>query len=400
MLVRVDHIDVPLNLQMSAVGASSQGLPYMWPIIYQDLFLGQLADSFQRKKLRSIDQFYTLIETNFADNFDSVISGQNDQLLSQYCLAYFSYLNNSELSLDSQKEYWSTIYEFISKTTELISKNAVSNELFLLNQKFVNILIRYKDIQVKKSKKQELIRSVPSFIIEFYDEILIPQQSNNPFKNISVQWTVFIAYKILLHLGLRRSELLLLPLDCLKYQKNYRDGTEKYWINVGDFDASTESRFNTPSIKNDQSYRQIPISKTIANLIQIYIDGYRGKAPHCFLLNSLQCRPLSAESLNKSFKAIFNHLPIDLKKSYLDSTLKTSITPHSLRHTAAVIRLSHLINSGEDMQTALEQMRPFFGWSRNSTMPLRYAKAVFIERYETHWCEKFDQRLEYIRGIK
>ncbi|WP_336041016.1 site-specific integrase [Acinetobacter dispersus] len=400
MLFHLDNFELPAQLRLNTISVSSQGLPYLWPIVYQDLFLGQLAASTQRRKLRSIDQFYSFIETNFDDNFDTVISNPNEELLSQYCISYFSYLNNSDFSQESQNKNWSVVFEFISKIFELITRNTISSYLFDLNKKILNILVRYKDLRIKKIKKHEPIRSVPSLVIDLYDEILTPRHPKNPFKNIRAQWTTFIAYVMLLHLGLRRSELLLLPVDCVKYQKNYKDNSEKYWINIGDFDASTESRSNMPSIKNSQSYRQIPISKTIATLIQIYIEGYRGKANHGFLLNSLKCKPLSAETLNKSFRKIFEKIPNELKDLYMDSTLNESITPHGLRHTAVVVRLSHLVNSGEDMQMALEQLRPFFGWSRNSNMPLRYAKAIFIERYEVHWCQKFDQRLDYIRGIK
>lgn len=137
MLFHLDNFELPAQLRLDTISVSSQGLPYLWPIVYQDLFLGQLAISTQRRKMRSIDQFYLFIETNFADNFDTVISNHDEKLLSQYCISYFSYLNNSNFSQESQNKNWSVVFEFISKIFELITRNAISLDLFDLNKKFL-----------------------------------------------------------------------------------------------------------------------------------------------------------------------------------------------------------------------------------------------------------------------
>ncbi|HFG6816052.1 hypothetical protein U2E65_12620 [Acinetobacter baumannii] len=149
MLFHLDNFELPAQLRLDTISVSSQGLPYLWPIVYQDLFLGQLAISTQRRKMRSIDQFYSFIETNFADNFDTVISNPNEKLLSQYCISYFAYLNNSNFSQESQNKNWSIVFEFISKIFELITRNTIPSDLFDLNKKILNILLRYKDLRIR-----------------------------------------------------------------------------------------------------------------------------------------------------------------------------------------------------------------------------------------------------------
>ncbi len=51
------------------------------------------------------------------------------------------------------------------------------------------------------------------------------------------------------------------------------------------------------------------------------------------------------------------------------------------------------------MTDALERMRVFFGWARNSDMPLRYARAVFEDRLVSVWNSKFDDRVDVLRNL-
>ncbi len=50
------------------------------------------------------------------------------------------------------------------------------------------------------------------------------------------------------------------------------------------------------------------------------------------------------------------------------------------------------------MPNTLEQMRVFFGWSRDSDMPLRYARAVF-EALHSVWNSNFDDHVEVLRSL-
>ena len=51
------------------------------------------------------------------------------------------------------------------------------------------------------------------------------------------------------------------------------------------------------------------------------------------------------------------------------------------------------------MDVALQKMRSFFGWSRHSDMPQKYAKAVFDDRLASVWNNVFDERVSLLRAI-
>ncbi len=64
----------------------------------------------------------------------------------------------------------------------------------------------------------------------------------------------------------------------------------------------------------------------------------------------------------------------DSMKILNDRTGMISISPHDLRHTAAVVRMKQLLGKGDPMPEALQKMRSFFGWAANSSMPqLKFA---------------------------
>ncbi|MDZ5802601.1 tyrosine-type recombinase/integrase, partial [Stenotrophomonas maltophilia] len=138
---------------------------------------------------------------------------------------------------------------------------------------------------------------------------------------------------------------------------------------------------------------------TIAALVQTYVENYRGKPSHAFLLNTQQNTPLSTESLTKMFAKISVSLPRAALKELTDRNQKTTITPHDLRHTCAVVRLNQLLQQGDPMEEALQKLRAFFGWSRESQMPVRYARAVFEDRLSSVWNDALDERVSVLRAI-
>jgi integrase len=161
-----------------------------------------------------------------------------------------------------------------------------------------------------------------------------------------------------------------------------------------------DPRTSRPSIKTSDSIRQIPVSEHTARLIQEYVANYRGKPNHSFLLNSQKNKPLSTEMITATFRTINSHLPCDTLRSLENHLNDPVITPHAFRHTCAVVRLNQLLSSGVLMDEALQQMRSFFGWSRSSQEPLRYARAVFEDRLGTVWRAEFDERVEILRALE
>ena len=109
--------------------------------------------------------------------------------------------------------------------------------------------------------------------------------------------------------------------------------------------------------------------------------------------------PLSTEALTKAFAVISEKLPQSVIKELEARTGKTSVTPHDLRHTCAVVRLHQLLRQHDSMDEALQKLRTFFGWSRESTMPSHYARAVFEDRLASVWNDAFDDRVAFLRAL-
>jgi len=173
----------------------------------------------------------------------------------------------------------------------------------------------------------------------------------------------------------------------------------RYWVNVTYNKYQDDPRSTKPSIKTPPSVRQIPVSQAMADLVENYTSSFRGRPRHSFLMNSQKRVPLSTEAVTKIFNKITAALPENVMKELRDRTGKDSVTAHDLRHTCAVVRLSQLLERGDSMDEALQKMRAFFGWSRSSDMPQRYARAVFEDRLAGVWSNIFDDRVAILRNI-
>ena len=80
--------------------------------------------------------------------------------------------------------------------------------------------------------------------------------------------------------------------------------------------------------------------------------------------------------MHNVFEIVTGHLSGPAKKALINQG-KTSVAAHDLRHTCAVYRLSRYLARGDDLDTTIDKLRVFFGWSETSQMPRHYARAYF-----------------------
>ncbi|GLF74901.1 hypothetical protein VNPA152080_63310 [Pseudomonas aeruginosa] len=57
------------------------------------------------------------------------------------------------------------------------------------------------------------------------------------------------------------------------------------------------------------------------------------------------------------------------------------------------------MESGLDLDTAVEKLRVFFGWSASSEMPRLYARAYFESVHADVWSDKYDKIVSTLREL-
>ena len=197
--------------------------------------------------------------------------------------------------------------------------------------------------------------------------------------------------------------MLLLPADVIKSEYDHKQKRTRHWLSVREnkyAESDPDPRYSRPQIKTVHSHRQVPVSELTATLVQSYAENYRSRPSHSFFLNAQSNRPFSTESLTSAFKQISGSMPPRVLNDLRQRTGKESISPQDLRHTSAVVRLHQLLEKDDSMDEGrLQKLRTFFGWSKNSQMPLRYARAVFEDRLAGVWNNAFDDRVTLLRSL-
>ncbi|MDP1594754.1 MAG: site-specific integrase [Gallionella sp.] len=380
----------------------SAGLPRFWVTVWSLYVSADLANSSKEKLLRHIESLYEFADQlKGAGSLDDAIAEINIELLGEILESYFITFQNQSVINQSAQLKWQTAFQFVRDTVLRLSKsNLPLSQIHEIEGKLNRLTLLYQQLRIGKKRQQEIIRSLPAGVVEELYSMLDPESFSNPFGNMATKWKVYVIFIILLHQGLRRGELLLQPADAVKSGFDKKFNKDRFWLSVvyNPYEED-DSRYSKPGVKTPSSIRQMPVSALTANIIQEYVENYRGKVNHSFLISSQKGKPLSTEALTCIFKKITLNLSKVALHDLKQRTGKESITPHDLRHTCAVVRLNQLLERGKAMDEALQEMRTFFGWSRSSDMPQKYARAVFEDRLAGIWNNVFDDRVSILRAI-
>jgi integrase len=378
------------------------GLPRYWVVVWCCFLTNGLKHSTKSKELRYIDDLYKFSEKLYGIGYlDKILTNGDIDNIGNLLESFYISLQNEEKLNNSIIKKWKSCVDFVQDIVRYISPNILveysnKQELSIIN----SLYEKYGQLSIQISKNAETLRSLPSSVVEALYYLLDIDSQKNPFKRPLARWNAFIFFRCALHCGFRRGEILLLPVNAVKSEFDNKSGKIRYWINVTIINdhIGNDTRHNKPGIKTPTSYRQVPISDITANLIQSYTDNIRGKPNHPFLLNSQKNTPLSQETISYYFGKINHALPLEVKLTLSNRSRKDIVEPHDLRHTCAVVRLNQFLIK-YSMEESLQQMRTFFGWSRESDMPLRYARAVFEDRLSSVWSDIFDDHIELLRNI-
>jgi integrase len=402
MLVQLSNISVPVLLRGPVLN-DRRGLPRYWSTVWSTIVAAPFAASTHIKKLRYIENLYAHADAYVGkDSLDDALGLMDEDRLSIIMESWFVSIRNRSNGTDSDEKRWQTGLDFVTSVVAWVSIKHADDRIRSIEKRLHRLSTLYSQLHVRRVNPVETIRSLPASVVEALYEMLDPESNLNPFTRLHTRWRVFMTFTLLLRQGLRRGELLLLPCDVVKSAFDARQQRIRYWINIRDNEyegSEHDPRHSKPAIKTSHSYRQLPVSEPTVQILDCYVENYRGRPQHSYLLNSPANSPLSTEALTKIFGRISGALPASVMKELEERTGKKSVTPHDLRHTCAVVRLHQLLEQGDSMDEALQKMRSFFGWSRTSSMPTRYAGAVFEDRLASVWNDAFDDRVALIRAL-
>ncbi len=398
-----DHL-VPASLRGALLVDDDHGLPRYWASVWALMSNHDLAASSQVKKLRYVENLYGHADRLFGSHaLDDALGNLNDVVLADILESWFISIRNQPSVGQADEARWRAGLAFVVSVVTWLSKTTLpTDRLRQIEARLHRLSHLYGQLHIRQSRHTSQVRSLPASVVQALYEVLDPSSAANPFPRVHTRWLAFMAFLLMLHQGLRRGELLLLTADVIKNAFDERQQRSRCWLNVQESkysDDDDDPRYSRPSIKTTDSIRQLPVSDAIAGLIQTYVENYRGKPNHAFLLNTQQNSPLSTESVTKMFAKISACLPTPILQELKDRTGKHSVTPHDLRHTSALVRLNQLLQQGDSMDEALQKLRAFFGWSRESQMPVRYARAVFEDRLSTVWNKDLDDRVAILSAI-
>ncbi|WP_184959506.1 site-specific integrase [Pseudomonas vranovensis] len=258
----------------------------------------------------------------------------------------------------------------------------------------------YAHLAPCKPRPPAPIRALPSIVIDDLYRIFNPLSIENPFRNERLRWRNYLIFLLAATMGLRRSEIAILPLDAIKSDFDPATGKECYWLNVDESHYEHEdSRSDAPSLKNSQSRRQLPISQDVLIASDNLGMGHKRSRTHSYLFESQKGKPISLRSIQRIFEIASEHLSAPAKKAILIRG-NQCISAHDLRHTCAVYRLTKYMESGIDLDTATNKLRVFFGWSATSAMPRHYARAYFESESADVWTDSYDTFVTALRNIE
>jgi integrase len=395
VLVRIRNIEIPALRGPFLV--DGQGMPRFWVAVWAAFLPADLAPATISKKLNYLDSFYHRSDLLLGPGtLDNALADFDVDALSDALEGYFFSIRNSSSITPASEERWQTAIQFVSEITQRLDRNSRADDF---HERFARLESLHSSLHIGKRRRAERVRALPAEVVAYLYELLDPESSINPFRNAVSRWCVYVLFIFMLHQGLRRGELLAMPSDVIKSGFDRSRGKERYWMNVAYNEYDDDPRYSKPGIKNAQSVRQLPVSSTVALIGQEYAQNYRGRTDHSFFLNSQKGNPLSTERVTKIFQKITASLPQSLRQILTDHNAAESVSPHDLRHTCAVVRLNQLLTEGIPMDDALQRLRAFFGWSRTSDMPLRYARTVFEDRLASVWRDEFDERVSVLRSL-
>jgi integrase len=401
MVLILSEAIVPRSLA-GPILVDAHGIPRYWAFIWSFLDGAGAAQSYLKRQLSAIGLLYLAAEKRTgSDCLDKILTAGDVKALEPLLEGLFIELGNrSRIEGYSSNENWVSIFTFVQQVLKRGAQTKAGHQLNRILAKLDRLDSLYRQLTPNRNFQEVDIRALPAAVVEDLYELVDPSSTRNPFRSEDNAYRNFALFLLLLHQGIRRSEGCGLPVDAIQDGFDHVIGEVRNWMNIRKRPPGVVDTRSTPAeLKTPESIRQIPIGRELVAVLDHYIANYRGKPEHPFLFSSQQQLPLSLPMVNAIFQSLSARLSPAAKRELANRRNKTTVSPHDLRHTAAVFRLSEFIEAGDSMEVAIGKLRTFFGWSMRSRMPLHYSRAFFEHRLATVWNSRFDADMNQLRKI-
>jgi integrase len=373
-----------------------RGVPRFWASIWSDVLKAGLADGTRRLHLTDLDRLYLAAERQLGyDCLDEILSNFDFDALESILAGFLAQLRNkAALDQVDRSSSWLSAVQFVKDILKHCGSES-GRRAKGIEDHLLRLERLYSDLLPNPPKPPPPIRALPAIVVEDLYAIFDPSSPRNPFRSKGQRWRNLLMFLLLLRLGLRRSEAARLLVSSLKDELD-PSGRRIFWLDVDTTDEE-DPRYDKPGRKTPWSRRQLPVQEDVQILFDRYATNDRRRSPHPHLLVSQKRMPLSLRMASEIFEVATRNLS-EAAKASLQKQGLSSVSCHDLRHTSAVARMKLYRARGDDLDTAVEKLRSYFGWSRTSEMPRLYAKAYFETSQDEVWGEKFDDFVNAVRG--
>lgn len=379
----------------------SSGAPRFWPTIYTAILRKDCAPSTAKKSGKAIDALYeTAQRSRGSDCLDRLIANLDFEAIEGVMMAHHSQLRQdaSIRQVDNSRSwhYAATFIIEVLKRAGIEGRTAANG--------FQTKLFRLEDLHksltpasaVAEAKAPPL-RALPADTLEDIYEITNPYSTRNPFFSEDTRYRNANIVALGME-GFRRGEMAGLRTDALHFGIGSA-GKQLAWVNIVENDLAFEERADAASLKSWASVRQVPVRLEIGEALLYYEQNYRGDCCHPYFLSSREKLAIGKRTINHVFETISKRLS-PAARAALERQGWSAVTPHMLRHTAAVVLLKQLKDRGETIEDAQAMLRVRFGWVKKSDMPAHYGRAFFEGRLESVVGEIFEGYVATLRKVR
>ncbi len=349
--------DFQLNqnyVSSSILRPSSTGIPRLAAMIWQSLIGAKYSRSYLHSKLTAIESLYEYDDTvHVHPSLDHILVGLEFATLEFRLKGFLAHLQNkTTVQNKDHSRTWQSVVDFVTETLDfLLPIESPRSEIASFKSSLRRIERMYNFLKPLRNLRPAKLRALPADVIEDLYKITALGGPSNPFRTPKLQVRNHSVFLLLLHLGLRKGEILTLRADVIKHEYDRNKGRDRFWLNIIPSNI-LDIRKRQPSLKNQGSIRQLPLTGELANVLWNYLHNWRGRCPHGFFFNSEQNKPLSLRAVSYVVEKLNNALSTSSKKILRMQRNEDGLSMHDFRHTCAIVRLKGFLSRGVPMDEA------------------------------------------------